>query len=120
MTEPQLRSFLLDRIAEGYAFPLNPKWVLADPGWFEVYEALLASPQGSEALEAWIPRAGGLRETIASIGNTFPDRFVPLEGADQTTEYKDTALAELELRSFMQLQRARKRVRALHVYRDRG
>ena len=33
MTEPALRAFLLERIREGYRFPLNPKWVLADRGW---------------------------------------------------------------------------------------
>merc|ERR1711933_638249 len=29
----ELRSFLLDRIRDGYAFPLNPVWPLRDQGW---------------------------------------------------------------------------------------
>ena len=29
----ELRAFLVERIADGYVFPLNPKWLLCDPGW---------------------------------------------------------------------------------------
>ena len=33
-SEPELREFLLERVAEGYTFPVNPVWPVRDPGWF--------------------------------------------------------------------------------------
>ena len=30
---PGLQNFLRARIDDGYAFPLNPKWLLCDSGW---------------------------------------------------------------------------------------
>jgi len=38
--EPGVRSFLKDRIADGYIFPLNPVWPIRDEGWYEIYAAL--------------------------------------------------------------------------------
>ena len=38
-----LQNFLKQKIKEGFTFPLNPKWVLCDPGWKEIYDALLDS-----------------------------------------------------------------------------
>ena len=35
-SEPELRKFLLERVQEGYTFPVNPVWPVRDPGWFEV------------------------------------------------------------------------------------
>ena len=30
----ELRAFLIARIADGFVFPLNPKWILCDEGWY--------------------------------------------------------------------------------------
>ena len=35
-----LLSFLMARIEDGYNFPLNPKWVLCDKGFRQLYEAM--------------------------------------------------------------------------------
>lgn len=51
----ELQGFLLARIAEGYAFPLNPKWILCDPGWYTIYEAMVASTDARPALDSWLP-----------------------------------------------------------------
>ena len=32
LTPSELRAFLIERVAEGYVFPLNPVWVLRDEG----------------------------------------------------------------------------------------
>ena len=32
---PELRQFLIARVRDGFTFPLNPKWILCDPGFFE-------------------------------------------------------------------------------------
>merc|ERR1712183_658854 len=34
-SEEALREWLLERIAEGYSFPLNPVWPVRDQGWYE-------------------------------------------------------------------------------------
>merc|ERR1719491_2509474 len=38
VTEEGLRKFLLDRIDEGYCFPMNPVWAIRDPQWYEVFQ----------------------------------------------------------------------------------
>lgn len=75
LTEPQLRQFLLERISEGFAFPLNPSWPCVYPGWWEVWEALLKSPQAQQPLDSWFPPASGIREQMALIHSRFPEGF---------------------------------------------
>ena len=56
VTEPVLRAFLLERIRDGYAFPLNPAWVVRDTGWDVVFDELRNSQQcrlGSANFESW-------------------------------------------------------------------
>ncbi|CAE7035109.1 PKAR [Symbiodinium sp. CCMP2592] len=52
--ESSLRAFLLERIAEGYSFPLNPVWPLRDKGWFEVFQvrrpSVLVPSRGEEEM----------------------------------------------------------------------
>ena len=43
MSEDELRRWLRDRGSEGYSFPLNPKWVLCDAGWYDLLRKLLES-----------------------------------------------------------------------------
>ena len=31
--ERGLRAFLIERVDDGFSFPLNPKWILCDRGW---------------------------------------------------------------------------------------
>ena len=50
-----LQSFLLERIDEGFTFPLNPVWPVRDPGWYEVFAALRRREDLCEALHAWYP-----------------------------------------------------------------
>ena len=75
LTPEELRGFLVDRVAEGYVFPLNPAWILRDAGWYEVYEALRASPACQPALDAWLPPESGLRERIEAIHQAYPQGF---------------------------------------------
>merc|ERR1711964_816657 len=41
-TEEELRAFLLERVVDGYCFPLNPVWPVRDKGWYDIYKALKA------------------------------------------------------------------------------
>lgn len=78
----ELQDLLLTKIAEGFVFPLNPKWILCDPGWKKVYDYLM----DSEALYAdtcrdvWYPTSLGIRDRISSICNKYPDGFTRADG----------------------------------------
>ena len=57
----ELRAFLAERIEEGFAFPLNPKWILCDEGWLPIFEALLSSPHAQQAMQV----ANAIADAIA-------------------------------------------------------
>ena len=73
----ELQEILIRKIHEGFVFPLNPKWVLCDPGWKKVYDELMKS----EALYAdlskdvWFPPHSGIREKIEEIHAKHPNGF---------------------------------------------
>jgi len=75
MAERDLREFLLDRIDEDYSFPLNPVWPIRDPGWYEIYEALLDNEETAEAYESWYPPESGIRERIEAIHEQYSRGF---------------------------------------------
>ena len=58
-----LQSFLLERIEEGFTFPLNPVWPVRDPGWYEVFTALRRREDVCKALHAWYP----LHKTLGAV-----------------------------------------------------
>ena len=51
-----LQQILSSKINEGYAFQLNPKWVLCDPGWKAIYDALMASNAShvQDSFNCWV------------------------------------------------------------------
>jgi len=73
--EDDLRKFLLDRIKEGFCFPLNPVWPVRDKGWYEVFAALQASKDSASAFSAWFPPDSGICETIETMSKEFPSGF---------------------------------------------
>eukprot|EP00577_Skeletonema_sp_RCC1716_P002534 CAMPEP_0113381314 /NCGR_PEP_ID=MMETSP0013_2-20120614/5229_1 /TAXON_ID=2843 ORGANISM="Skeletonema costatum, Strain 1716" /NCGR_SAMPLE_ID=MMETSP0013_2 /ASSEMBLY_ACC=CAM_ASM_000158 /LENGTH=945 /DNA_ID=CAMNT_0000263719 /DNA_START=15 /DNA_END=2852 /DNA_ORIENTATION=+ /assembly_acc=CAM_ASM_000158 len=77
----ELMEILADKIDEGFAFPLNPKWVLCDEGWKDLYDKLLASeaPNVQDAMNVWYPT--DVRERIAAISSKHPSGFSPSEEA---------------------------------------
>ena len=80
---------LADKIDEGFAFPLNPKWILCDEGWKDLYDKLLASeaPNVQDALNVWYP--ADVRARIAAISSKHPIAIGygngPSEGANPRT-----------------------------------
>jgi len=72
-----LQQILKNKIDDGFCFPLNPKWVLCDPGWYCIYEKLLASKRRyvQESLNVWFPPESGVREQIERIHLNHPDGF---------------------------------------------
>jgi len=99
-SEPEMRDFLKDRIAEGFCFPLNPIWPLRDPGWWDIFEALRNSQHGHQALKAWyrLPDSG-LCELMDEIHTAHPRGFA--KAAKQSgiehapsTRFEDTDVCE--------------------------
>jgi hypothetical protein len=125
-----LQEILMVKIKQGYTFPLNPKWVLCDPGWKAVYDALLASQASNvqDSLNCWYPPESGIREKIEEISKKYPSGFVrsPVDAEKlNTSQFNDeedidgTAamdLAEQELRSYETLRRAKRKLRAVLIW----
>eukprot|EP00927_Polykrikos_kofoidii_P039723 TRINITY_DN34052_c0_g1_i1.p1 TRINITY_DN34052_c0_g1~~TRINITY_DN34052_c0_g1_i1.p1 ORF type:complete len:1293 (-),score=179.43 TRINITY_DN34052_c0_g1_i1:7-3885(-) len=55
-SEAALRSFLVDRIREGFTFPLNPVWPIRDAGWYDVLTEIRAHKAAQEAWDGWYPQ----------------------------------------------------------------
>ena len=126
-----LLNFLSARIDLGYAMPLNPKWVLCDPGWWGLYQKLITSRNRwtREACQAWLPSRSGLRERLEQLHERYPRGFVRSEGSiiggavDQWLDPDlasldpdlDPDLAEYKLERFRVLQRAKKKMRTMFV-----
>ena len=77
VNERELQSILSERIKEGFMFPLNPKWILCDPGWKKLYDELLASNAlyADLSKDVWFPPHSGLRKRIAEIHARHPRGF---------------------------------------------
>mmetsp|Transcript_43806 Transcript_43806/g.106228 ORF Transcript_43806/g.106228 Transcript_43806/m.106228 type:complete len:930 (-) Transcript_43806:110-2899(-) len=78
----ELQSILSQKIAEGFVFPLNPKWILCDPGWYDLYQKLMASDAlyADLSKDVWYPPFSGVRERIDAIRKKFPDGFQRMAG----------------------------------------
>jgi hypothetical protein len=90
----ELQDFLLQRIQEGYTFPLNPKWVLCDDArWKELYDHLLEK----ESICCWFPE--NIQRRIESIRRRHPDGFRTDKSCDEDvcgTEAMDLAMLDLD------------------------
>lgn len=73
LKEVELRAFLIDRVYDGFSFPVNPVWPLRDEGWFDVLEALLQSEEAQANLEAWFPAQSGILQRVVSIHRAHKD-----------------------------------------------
>ena len=117
-----LQEILKDKIDMGYTFPINPKWILCDPGWRDVYNRLMASKRSNvqDSLRIWYPPESGIREKIEEIFTRWPDGFhrnARRESAmvDGTTAWD---LAEQELKAYLTFQRARRKLRGMLVWKS--
>jgi hypothetical protein len=73
-----LRKFLVERANEGYVFPINPKWVIAD-GWHEVWAAMMNHKEGAEAMKKWYPpETCNILERIEGLKKKYPEGFKPV------------------------------------------
>jgi len=73
LTEPELRNFLVERVADGFVFPVNAVWPVICPGWYDVLLALQQSDAFEIATRAWFPER--VLAQIASMHKEFPEGF---------------------------------------------
>ena len=78
----ELQTILKQKIKEGFVFPLNPKWILCDPGWKEVYDELMVSNAlyADECRDVWFPRHSGIREELEKTHKLHPQGFIRSDG----------------------------------------
>mmetsp|Transcript_10670 Transcript_10670/g.16339 ORF Transcript_10670/g.16339 Transcript_10670/m.16339 type:complete len:1161 (+) Transcript_10670:266-3748(+) len=112
-----LLEILKERVRQGFAFPLNPKWILCDQGWKSVYDELLKSdvPRVQASLECWYPKDSGIRERIEEIYHKYPNGFGSgkrhsMDGATAMD------LAEFQLDHHLQLRRAKAKIKAIIAF----
>lgn len=117
----ELQTYLRSMIKEGFTFPLNPKWILCDKGWKTVYDDLVASqhPYVQSSLDSWYPPDSGIRDRIESIYLKHPSGFdttAPLRNmSSDGTHAMD--LAHHELKRYLVLQRAKRKVKTILLWR---
>lgn len=70
-----LLEFLLARVQDGYSFPMNPVWPVRDEGWYEVFNALVKSPDAQDCLAAGFPKESGVVEYVEKLHKLYRDGF---------------------------------------------
>jgi len=110
-SEEELRTWLLERIAEGYHFPLNPVWPVRDPGWYDVYSALRSSEPAQLALQAWYPPGSGIMEQIEAIHKEFPAGLQI--GELEPCPYDDLECCERTDLMYAQIKRSHRKLKVL-------
>jgi len=131
-----LQEILMAKILEGFTFPLHPKWILCDPGWKKVYDALKSSTAThvQSSLDCWYPPESGIREKIEELHERHPRGFVrmPLEftkesrissihslenkGEHEGTAAMDLAQHELEQTDSTAMDRAKMKLRVVMIF----
>ena len=119
----ELQDILCKKIEEGFTFPLNPKWVLCDPGWKRVYDKILKNkePNIQQSMACWYPPESGLREIIEEVHDQHPDGFQRnMEGgsSDNDGGALDRDIAEIQLKNYLILQRAKRKLKSILIWRS--
>jgi len=111
MKVKELQDFLSGCIDNGFTFPLNPKWILCDPGWKALWDKLTGSshPNVELSINAWYPPDSGLIERIKKINENYPEGF---SGGHIGRKHETQAwvLAELALEKYARIQRAKRKL----------
>lgn len=112
-----LLSFLAARLDDGFAFPLNPKWLLCDAGWWQLFEQAEQSAASAAALEAWCPRESGLREQMRAVHEVYPHGFVQENNEGGIVfDADDFEAMEANMRSQLRIRRARMKLRVALIF----
>jgi len=114
VSEKELLSILRKKIYEGFTFPLNPKWLLCDPGWMSLFQELLHSNHTGvkKSIDLWFPPESGLRERIFDINLRYPNGFL------SDRHVLNPSLAEEQYERYLILERARRKIRGFIYWRN--
>lgn len=118
MKPGELQELMLKKIDDGFVFPLNPKWIIADKGWKRVYDKMMSSedPVTQKSLETFFPKQTGIREQIESICQKHPDGFVA-KNADPKMEGTEAYdLMAQKLKRAIILKRALLKVKTVRTF----
>jgi len=107
----QLRHFLIRRAAEGFVFPLNPKWLLCDEGWYDVYSAMLKNPLARDVIDSWLPRH--IQKQISALHFQYPEGFKRRGNSIVDDKEDDFELAQMYLQRYNTFRRARLKLRSI-------
>jgi len=90
------------RVDEGHTFPLNPKWVLCDPGWKRVWDKLMSSDNEctQRSLDIWYPPSSGIRERVEEIYQRHPNGFQQLRHPGNTNPSVENARNQQQQNGF--------------------
>jgi len=87
-TEKTMREFLIERMKEGFSFPMNPLWPCAFAGWWEVWE-MNCKVTSQENLDAWYLKKLGIRDTMNRIHEKCPKGFIQSADLAQANKKKE-------------------------------
>lgn len=111
----QLRNFLCNRAKDGWVFPLNPKWLLCDKGWYEIFEALESTEEGKKAISAQLPEH--IRKQVKAVHAAYPEGFKRVGTATKEEEAAvDMAIVQLQLERYKTLQRAKLKLKSILMF----
>ena len=115
MSPSELQEFMLEKLDDGFVFPLNPKWILADRGWKKVYDKMLSStdPNVQKSLDVWYPKSSGVREMIERVHTRFPSGYTSNSNEPKMEGTEELDLLEQKLKRQEILQRAMAKIRML-------
>ena len=74
-----MRQFLVERVKDGFSFPINPCWPVRDPGWMDVLKALQGNAEAMNNLKSWFPPESGVLDKIKSMHSNNPNGFKVLK-----------------------------------------
>ena len=80
-----MRQFLVERVKDGFSFPINPCWPVRDPAWYEVYTSLKANRESVDNMNSWFPSDSGIMEKIDKLHSMFPGGFKPATEAPKSS-----------------------------------
>jgi len=92
-TEKTMREFLLERMKDGYSFPLNPVWPCRDKGWWDVWEASL-QVTSAHNMASWYNKKLGVVDIMNRIHASCPTGFIQSADVAEAAKKKEEKPAE--------------------------
>jgi len=87
-TETTMREFLLERLEDGFCFPMNPVWPVRDKGWWDVWEKNLEVTPAS-CVAAWYSKKLGVMDIMNRIRASCPQGFIQSADVAEAAKKKE-------------------------------